>query len=236
MDRKSGACTIGQVSTVPPYDPMLPPVPESLASSPVVNSVFDAILSAVHDGTLQPGERISDSQLAEQLGVSRTPVREALLRLREIGIVETSASRFTRVAMVSPQQTADAMVVWVALYNALVLEVVPQTTPETITAMREDHERFTQALTELDTQAIARANADFFNHLVLLSRNPVLQKGITAVVHQIRLGSLHLPKYIDLRALAQSQELLIAAARDHDRAAAQGAIRMLGLIEVPLEE
>jgi DNA-binding GntR family transcriptional regulator len=122
------------------------------------------------------------------------------------------------------------------LYNALVLEVVSLTTPETIAAMRRDHQRFMEALAELDTLRIATANAEFFNHLVLLSRNPALQKGITAVVHQIRLGSVHLPKYIDLRAIAQAQELLIAATRDHDRAAAQGAIRMLGTIEVPLEE
>lgn len=201
-----------------------------------MTSVFDTILAAVHDGSLQPGERINDTQLAEQLGVSRTPVREALQRLRDIGIIEASASRFTRIAMVSPQQTADAMVVWVALYNALVLEVVPLCPPETVAAMREDHVAFVSALKGVDIQSIAKANADFFNHLVLLSRNPTLQRGITAVVHQIRLGSLHLPKYIDLGAIAQSQELLLAAARDHDRAAAQGAVRMLGLIEVPLEE
>ena len=224
---------------MPPSDQLLPTLsalPESFASSPVVNSVIETILAAVHDGSLQPGERINDSQLAEQLGVSRTPVREALQRLRDIGIIEASASRFTRIAVISPQQTADAMVVWVALYNALVLEVVPLSTPEIVAAMREDHASFVSALKGTDTQSIAKANADFFSHLVLLSRNSALQRGIAAVVHQIRLGSLHLPKYIDLGALAQSQELLIAAARDHDRAAAQGAIRMLSLIEVPLEE
>lgn len=218
------------------HDPTGDAAAESLASSPVVSSVFDTILAAVHDGTLQPGQRISDAELAEELGVSRTPVREALQRLREIGIIEASPSRFTRIAVVSPQQTADAMVVWVALYGALVTEVIPRTTPETIAAMREDNARFMLALEALDSQAIARSNADFFNHLVLLSRNPTLQKSITAVVHQVRLGSLHLPKYIDLRALAKSQQLLIAAARDHDSAAAQGAMRMLGLIEVPIEE
>ncbi|MET4782242.1 GntR family transcriptional regulator [Glaciihabitans sp. UYNi722] len=209
---------------------------ESFASSPVVTTVFDTVLSAIHNGELQPGEHISDAVLAEQLGVSRTPVREALQRLREIGIIEASASRFTRVAIVSPQQTADAMVVWVALYAALVMEVIPIVPAEVVAAMKQDHERFQQSLTTLDMQTIATANAEYFNHLVALSKNPALQRGINSVVHQIRLGSLHLPERIDLSALSESQALLVAAARDHDTAAARGALRMLGLITIPTEE
>ena len=206
---------------------------DTFAASSIVKSVFDRILESVHDGRLLPGQRISDSDLAAQLGVSRTPVREALQRLREIGIIEASASRFTRVAVVSPEQTADAMVVWVALYSALVNEVIGLVSPEMIAAMRADHETFLAEVTALDLQKIATANADFFNHLVTLSRNPALQRGITSVVHVIRLGSLHLPDHIDFRALSESQALLIAAARDHDKAAGQGALRMLGLITVP---
>jgi DNA-binding GntR family transcriptional regulator len=214
-------------------EPLFDAAQDSFAPSRVVSNVFDSILAAVHSGRLLPGQRISDSELAGQLGVSRTPVREALQRLREIGIIEASASRFTRVALVTPQQTADAMVVWVALYTALVNEVIGRVTPELLAMMRTDHIEFQGALASLDAQRVATANADFFSHLVDLSENPTLQKGITSVVHQIRLGSLHLPMFIDLPALAESQALLIAAAQDHDRAAALGAIRMIALIEVP---
>ena len=209
--------------------------PEGFAGSPVVNTVFNEILTAVHEGRLQPGERISDAALAERLGVSRTPIREAFQRLREIGIIEASASRFTRVAVVGPEQTANAMVVWVALYAALVAEVIPIVSKDVLVVMKTDHERFLAGLAELDMQRVATANADFFNHLVTLSSNPVLQRGINSVVHQIRLGSLHLPERIDLKALSESQELLIAAARDHDVAAARVALRMLGLITIPTE-
>ncbi|WP_219731992.1 GntR family transcriptional regulator [Glaciihabitans sp. INWT7] len=228
----------------------------SFATSPVVNLVFERVLTSVHEGRLLPGQRISDSELAEQLGVSRTPVREALQRLRDIGIIEASASRFTRVALVTPKQTADAMVVWVALYSALVNEVIPLVTPEMVAAMRADHALFLEHVSwaldpkrmaelranpqlvhehvaELVPQKIAMANAKFFNHLVGLSQNPSLVRGINSVVHLIQLGSLYLPDYLDFRALSESQQLLIAAARDHDRAAAQGALRMLGLISVP---
>ena len=229
---------------------------ESFASSQVVRLVFDRVLSAVHEGRFLPGQRISDSKLATQLGVSRTPVREALQRLREIGIIEASASRFTRVAVVSPKQTADALVVWVALYSALVNEVIPLVTPDILDEMCADHALFLghvswsldpqrleelranpeflrEKITGLVPQKIAMANAKFFNHLVKLSQNLSLVRGIHSVVHLIQLGSLYLPDYVDFGALSESQKLLIAAARGHDRAAAQKAIQLLGLITVP---
>ncbi|MES2172302.1 MAG: GntR family transcriptional regulator [Actinomycetota bacterium] len=219
-------------------DPAVPLGSEegTFATSPVVNSVYETILSAVHEGRLLPGERISDSALAEQLGVSRTPVREALQRLRDIGIVEASASRFTRIAMISPQQTADAMTVWLALYGAVITEVVPRSGEVVAAAMTVDHHRFLDALAGLDVQKMAEANADFFNHLVSLSRNPALQKGITSVVHQIQLGGQHLPAFIDVRALAESQAALVKAVASDDPAAALEALAMIAHIEVPLSE
>ena len=193
----------------------------TFASSKVVTTVYDDILGAVHDGTLQPGDRVSDAEIAQRLGVSRTPVREALQRLRDIGIIEASASRFTRIAVVSPQQTADAMVVWVALFGAVVVETIGLVTSEVVAAMQVDHERFLQHLAVPDPQKLATANGDFFAHLPRLSANPALQRGINSVVHQIQLGGQHLPAYIDIRALAQAQALLIAASRDHDLVAAR---------------
>jgi len=207
----------------------------NLATSPVVTSVFEQILAAVHTGELLPGERISDAALAEQLGVSRTPVREALLRLREIGIVEASASRFTRVADVTPTQTAQAFVVWLALYSALLDEVLPTARDAVIADMAADHESFLASINALDAQALATANFLFFQRLQLESRNPALQRGITAVVHIVRLGSLHLPAFLDVASLAHSQQLLLDAARSRDLAAAHTALESLRDIEIPLD-
>jgi DNA-binding GntR family transcriptional regulator len=134
--------------------------------------------------------------------------------------------------------------------------VIPLVTPQVVSEMRADHALFLEHVSwaldpkklaelranpelvkehslELVPQKIAMANAKFFNHLVELSQNPSLVRGINSVVHLIQLGSLYLPDYLDFRTLSESQQLLIAAARDHDRAAAQGALRMLGLITVP---
>lgn len=209
---------------------------DSFASSSVVSRVFDQVLESIHDGVLLPGQRISDTDLADELGVSRTPVREALQRLREIGVIEAAASRFTRVAIVSPEQTAQSMVVWVALYRALVTEIIDLVPQQMVVAMKADHERFKHAEQTLQMRPLATANADFFHHLETLSANPALQRAISSVAHVIRLGSLHLPDYVDFRAIGQAQELLLAAIRDRDRAAAHGALRMLGVIALPTPE
>lgn len=207
--------------------------PALIATSPVVTSVFEQVLAAVHEGTLLPGQRISDAALAEQFGVSRTPVREALQRLREIGIVEASASRFTRVADVTPLQTAQAYVVWLALYRALVEEVVPNAAATTVELMRDDHGRFLASLVSFDIQRIAKENFDFFSRLPAQSQNRALQRALTSVVHIVRLGSLHLPDTIDLEALGRAQGLLLEAATTRDLALARTAMDLLGSIEVP---
>nr|QMS47950.1 transcriptional regulator, GntR family [uncultured bacterium] len=204
-----------------------------LATSKVVTTVFEQILRAVHAGTLLPGQRISDAQLAEQFGVSRTPVREALQRLREIGIIEASPSRFTRVADVTPLQTAQAYVVWLALFRALIEEVVPTAPAEIADRIALDHAEFMESLAALDVQRLATSNFDFFFRLTALSNNPALHRAIVSVVHIIRLGSLHLPEYIDLAALGRAQAMFVDAVRGRDIELARQAMKVLHFIDVP---
>ena len=62
------------------------------------DEVHARIGAAILDGTLSPGQRLRDVDLALQLGVSRTPVREALQRLERFGLVEVAVGRYTRVS------------------------------------------------------------------------------------------------------------------------------------------
>jgi DNA-binding GntR family transcriptional regulator len=199
----------------------------------VVTLVFEQILAAVHAGGLLPGQRISDAALAEQFGVSRTPVREALQRLREIGIIEASASRFTRVAVVTPLQTAHALVVWVALYDALLTEVIPIASAGALSAMQADHFEFLAAVEALDGDRIATSSFSFFNRLPPESHNPTLQRAIASVVHIIRLGSVSLPDYLDFALLRSAHELLISAVREQNLDLAHESIAALRRLEIP---
>ncbi|MEX1079973.1 MAG: GntR family transcriptional regulator [Homoserinimonas sp.] len=203
--------------------------------SPVVASIFNTLLSDIHDGRLPPGARISDAALAEQFQVSRTPVREAIQRLRDLGLVEASASRYTRVASVTPLQTAHAMAVWTALYGVLIDEVVREVPEGVREAMAQDHADCLATLPTLDFPAIATANFSFFGRLMALSTNPILTDGITRVVHLIRLGSLNLPHAIDIAALADAQVELLQAVTEQDPRLGRQSIDSIRAIEIPQE-
>lgn len=204
-----------------------------LASSPVVTDVFTQVLDDVISGDLQPGQRISDAQLAERFGVSRTPVREALQRLREIGVIEASASRFTRVAEVSPRQTAQAFAVWLPLFATLVDEVVPTADPAALPLLEAQHAEYVAAVAALGTRTIAATNFRFFTAMHDLSSNPILRRALVSVVHIVRLGSLHLPDYIDFELLGAAQSALIDALRTRDADRGRAAVELLRRIQVP---
>ncbi|MEO7348370.1 MAG: GntR family transcriptional regulator [Terrimesophilobacter sp.] len=204
-----------------------------ISTSKVVTRVFEQILEAIHNGQLQPGAHINDTKLADTFGVSRTPVREALQRLREIGVVEASANRFTRVAVVSPRETAEAMVVWRALFDALLDDVIPRVGADVAEEMAGDHEAFVAATSVMDMQAIATTNFSFFSRLSSRSTNAALRRAIRSVVHIVRLGSLHLPEYVDFTTLASAQAMLVDAVRTNDLALAHEAMKVVGRVEIP---
>lgn len=214
---------------------------ELFASSPVVLLVFEQILAAVHRGELQPGERISDAAIASDYGVSRTPVREALQRLREIGVIEASASRFTRVAIVTPEQTAESYTVWLALYAAVIEEVIPTAPSYIADQLAADADAFLDAYKdraagEWDVNMLATINYQFFARIVGLSRNNALLRAMNSVVHVIRLGGQSLPASIDIESLASAQRLTVEAIRTQNIELARKAYIQLGGIAVPLSE
>lgn len=70
--------------------------------------VFDQMRDAILDGTLHPGERLNDDELVAWLGVSRTPIREAVARLHAAGLVEVEANKYTRVASLNDDDYREA--------------------------------------------------------------------------------------------------------------------------------
>lgn len=75
--------------------------------SALVDEAYAALGEAIVDGRLRPGDRLRDVELAAHMGISRTPVREALQRLAAIRLVEIAPHRFTRVSTPTPQEMSD---------------------------------------------------------------------------------------------------------------------------------
>ncbi|WP_083513453.1 GntR family transcriptional regulator [Curtobacterium luteum] len=92
------------------------------------DTVQDKIRDAIMDGTLEPGERLNDDDLIAWLGVSRTPIREALAELSRSGLIEMAPNRYTRVAAPTKDELLDAYRTLGVIYGGVVRLAVPRFT------------------------------------------------------------------------------------------------------------
>jgi DNA-binding GntR family transcriptional regulator len=140
------------------------------------DNVFGSIRDAIVDGTFAPGERLKDTELEAWLGVSRTPIREALLRLERAGLVTTLPGKATLVAPCDLASTVSAQQVVAAMHELATRLAVPVVTKGDISAMIDANARFKQALEHLDVEAALNSDDDFHSVFVTRSGNPILQE------------------------------------------------------------
>jgi DNA-binding GntR family transcriptional regulator len=165
---------------------------QAVPRTSLAEQAYAALLDAIVGGDLPPGARLRDTELAEQLGVSRTPVREALRRLEDEGLVETGRHAFTRVAPLRPDRIADAFPVVAALHGLATRLGVPALSSGDLERMeRHDGER-TRALRRGDVLAAIAADDAFHGVLLAASRNAEIERLLARVMPHIRrLDLLH---------------------------------------------
>jgi DNA-binding GntR family transcriptional regulator len=110
---------------------------------PLRDEVYRQVLEQVQRGELSAGSRVRDVALAAQLGVSRTPIREALLRLVREGVLETSQGRGFRVRGFDPAEVREVGAILGAL-ESLALRLSPAPSPERLERLREIDRRLEQ--------------------------------------------------------------------------------------------
>ncbi|WP_426322050.1 GntR family transcriptional regulator [Microbacterium sp. E-13] len=125
------------------------------------DDVFRRLRDAIVDGTFLPGEQLRDADLAEWLGVSRTPVREALLRLGSSGLVVAKPGRSTSVSTIDPKAVRDARDVVAAMHVLAVQGIAGKLTAEQIDRMKGANSRFAEALSMGDIGAAMDADEEF---------------------------------------------------------------------------
>ena len=139
------------------------------------DDVFLRLRDAIIDGTLEPGEQLKDGELADWLGVSRTPVREALLRLGQGGLVVAKPGRSTVVSTLDLRAARDARDVVAAMHELAVRESARSLTSEDLSTMREANANFKTALDAHDTNAALRADDALHAVPVKVSGNLALE-------------------------------------------------------------
>ncbi|MFD1149396.1 GntR family transcriptional regulator [Saccharothrix hoggarensis] len=133
------------------------------------DQALTAIREAILGGDLAPGTPIKDVELAERLGLSRTPVREALARLTDEGLVETKPHSYTRVTPLDTTAVRDAHVVVKAMHALAARLAVPRMADDDLAAMRVANAAFARALASGDVPSALAADDDF--HAVAVRRS-----------------------------------------------------------------
>jgi DNA-binding GntR family transcriptional regulator len=157
---------------------------------------YRMLRDAIVTGELAPGAVIRDVELAERVGLSRTPVREALARLADDGLVETKAHSWTRVRPLVVREVRDAVVVVRAMHELAVRLAVPLMTERHYAVMRAANKRFATALETGEVEAAVEADDELHDVPVAVVGNQVLaatierQLPLIRRLERLRFGSL----------------------------------------------
>jgi DNA-binding GntR family transcriptional regulator len=188
--------------------------------APLRQAVYDAIRELIVQGTLQRGQHLVESELAEYLGVSRQPVREALQRLQTDGWVDLRPAQGAFVHTPSEDEVDQLLGVRTVLETYSARLAAEHATPEDVNRLWELQQDGLNALADNDSEALVRANAALHGQINALSRNIVLARHISLVEHRWRWYYLPIAKPRGHDAWAEHAELIKAiAARDADKAA-----------------
>ncbi|MEX0428029.1 GntR family transcriptional regulator [Nocardioides sp. DS6] len=192
----------------------------------VADEVFDRLHEQIATGAVAPGDRLDPTEIAASYGVSRTPVREAILRLDAQGLVERLPYRGVVVTGVDLAAAEDVAAMRIQLETLAVQAALPHLTEETLDRMRELHEELRSRVDGPDAQqAFSGLNREFHMTLYRLAGSPTLIRLLTDLSAQAERMRLH----FDVRrgradddharilaALAAGDaEEAVAATRDH---------------------
>nr|WSY55828.1 GntR family transcriptional regulator [Streptomyces sp. NBC_00886] len=132
---------------------------------------YEAIRDAIVAGEIEPGAVVRDGELAERLGLSRAPVREAFSRLVDDGLLESKPQSYTRVTPVVAADVRDAAAVVGALHELVTRVAVPLLRDTDVDVMRAANDRFAAAVQAGDVDAALRADDELHDVLVRVSGN-----------------------------------------------------------------
>lgn len=187
------------------------------------SQAYDALKAMILDGRFAPGARITVEQLARQLGVSRTPVWEAVAHLAREGLVVNLPHRGVYVAVLSPRDVLDLYVVREVTEALAAKLAAERMEPAALAAMEANLERQGAALAACDLETYSALDAEFHGIVCDQCGNRPLQE----VLHSIRdkIWPLKVPVGALLPQLYRDHQDLVAALRARLPDQAEAAVR-----------
>ena len=208
--------------------PTSAPTEHQLLRDTVRAKIHDAIM----DGTLEPGERLNDDELIAWLGVSRTPIREALSQLARAGLIEMAPNRYTRVTTPKPDEVVEALQTLGVLFGGVVRLAVPRlgaASRKTILAALD------KTIAEFEAHDVAAVNhdaLDVFGRYVAECGNADLQRVCRDTTDGLgfRLRLPNLDELVDWDRMTEAFKRLRVATEAGDNVAAELATEAIHLL------
>ena len=195
---------------------------------PLRDVVFNTLRQAILKGELKPGERLMEIQLANKLGVSRTPVREAIRKLELEGLVLMIPRKGAEVAEITRQDMEDVLEVRTALEELAVKDACDHITDAQLSELKKASNEFKKALLE-GKDLVTCADADMHFHDVILSatNNRRLIQMLNNLSEQMyRYRMEYLKDERTHKTLIEEHDAIRRALTKHDKVKAGAAIRV----------
>ena len=193
---------------------------------PLRDVVFNTLRQAILKGELEPGERLMEIQLAERLGVSRTPIREAIRKLELEGLVLMIPRKGAEVAEISEKSLREVLEVRRSLEELAIELACQRITPEELTALEEAENRFARAVEDGWVMAIAESDENYHELIYQATANDRLVQILNNLREQMYRYRLEYIKDEDRRQiLVVEHEHILRAVRRRDIADAKSAVR-----------
>lgn len=189
---------------------------------PLRDVVFNTLRQAILKGELKPGERLMEIALAQRLGVSRTPIREALRKLELEGLVVMIPRRGAQVANITEKDLNDVLEVRVALENMAIEKACARITEDGLKSLDEAEKKFERTIAEGDLVSLAEADEAFHEIIYQASGNLRLNQVVSNLREQMYRYRLEYLKEEEARKeLVKEHTELCQALKERDTARAQ---------------
>lgn len=140
------------------------------------NKAYEIIKNAIISGDLEPGMKIKDKDLSEQLGISRTPVREAMLRLEDEEFIISKPNSYTIVAPINYTEVKEIYSIVIALETLALQEALLNSDTTSLKQLEEVNKKFIKSLEEGDSKRSLKYDIEFHSLIVRMSNNKELEK------------------------------------------------------------
>lgn len=200
--------------------------------------IKDVILQRIVEGSLEPGSRIVETRIAQELGVSQGPVREALRDLEQLGCVVHEPNRGCSVRDFSLEELLEAFPVRAALEALAARLAAERITKAELAELEQLLERMTKAARRGDAHDQSQANASFHATIVRAARNRTLERQWQMLEPYSRTYLTVSRPGIDLVFLSDRHVPILNALRRRDPAAAAEAMQehLMGAADLLMED